>query len=119
VRLLLDEHYADAIAQQLRGNDLDVMTVSELQMKGTDDEPLLELAASDRRALLTNNVGDFIALHSRWMAAGCSHFGLLFTDDAAMPRDRGTIGRYVRALAAFMGTRPGDADTVDQVHWLR
>ncbi len=116
---MLDEHYAEAVAKELRGRGLDAVTVAGLRLRGIDDEALLEFAASDRRALLTNNVVDFMPLHSRWMAAGRSHFGLLFTDDASMPRGRGAIGRYVTVLTTFMAARPGDADAVDQVHWPR
>ncbi len=117
MRLLLDEHYAEAIAEQLRANGFDAVTVSGLRLKGTDDAPLLEHAVTERRALLTNNVGDFMPLHAKWMASGRSHFGLLFTDDAGLPRHRSTIGRYVRILAAFMAARPGEHDMLDQIHW--
>jgi len=119
LRLLLDEHYAGAIAYQLRAKGFDAVTVSGLGRKGTDDEPLLEYAVTDRRALLTNNVADFMPLHAEWMASGRSHFGLLFTDDASMPRHRSTIGRYVSVLTTFMAARPGERDTVDQIHWPR
>jgi len=93
LRLLLDEHYAEAIAHQPRAKGFDAVTVFGLGLKGTDDEPLLEYAVTDRRALLTNNVADFMPLHAKWMATGRSHFGLLFTDDARMPRHRSVIGR--------------------------
>lgn len=119
MRLLLDEHYAETIAEQLRAKGFDAVSVSGLGLKGTDDEPLLEYAVTDRRALLTNNVRDFMPLHARWMASGRSHLGLLFTDDAGMPRHRSTIGRYVSVLSTFMAARPGEHDAVDQIHWPR
>src|SRR5688500_1369312 len=53
VTLLLDEHYADEIAAQLRAAGHDATTVSERGMKGIDDEALLHFAASEERALLT------------------------------------------------------------------
>jgi len=52
--LLLDEHYANQIATDLRAVGHDAVTFSELHLKGLDDEPLLELASSEDRALLTN-----------------------------------------------------------------
>jgi Domain of unknown function (DUF5615) len=54
VKLLLDEHYADDIAAALRAAGHDAVTVSERALKGLNDEPLLALAASEVRALLTN-----------------------------------------------------------------
>jgi len=117
--LLLGEHYAEAIADQIRAKGFDAVTVSGLGLKGTDDEPLLEYAVTDRRALLSNNVADFMPLHTNWMAAGRPHFGLLFTDDASMPRHRATIGRYVSVLSRFMAARPGKRDAVDGIHWPR
>jgi predicted nuclease of predicted toxin-antitoxin system len=118
VTLLLDEHYADEIAAQLRAAGHDATTVSERGMKGIDDEALLHFAASEERALLTNNARDFLPLIARWAAGGQDHHGLVLTSDASLPRGKRRIGRYVTALRELMGTQPPRHALVNQVRWL-
>ena len=77
MRLLLDEHYANAIAEALRAAGHDAVTVAERGLMGTDDEALLALASSESRALLTNNAQDFVPLAVRWAGSGEDHCGLL------------------------------------------
>lgn len=118
MRLLLDEHYADVIAQRLREAGHDVQTVSERGLKGLDDEALLVLCAGEDRALVTNNVRDFVPLARAWAAAGREHAGLLLTADASLPRHKGGVGRYVTVLSALMDAYPGVRELGDQVRWL-
>jgi predicted nuclease of predicted toxin-antitoxin system len=118
LKLLLDEHYANQIATDLRAAGHDVVTVSELQMKGIGDESLLELASSEQRALLTNNARDFIPIVGRWATSGRDHCGLLLTSDDRMPRHKGTSGLYVRTLRAIMEANPGPDALANQVRWL-
>lgn len=118
MRLLLDEHYADEIAERVRERGHDAVTVFERGLKGSEDEALLVLCATERRALVTNNVRDFVPLARAWGAAGREHGGLLLTSDASLPRHRGGIGPLVQALAAVMDAHPGELDLADQVRWL-
>jgi len=118
VKLVLDHHYSCLIAQELRERGHDVVTAGEQGREGEDDEPLLDLCASDRRALLTNNVADFAVIARQWQSQGRSHQGLVFTSDHSMPRSRNTIGRYVELLAVLVTDNPGDNSFVDRVHWL-
>jgi Domain of unknown function (DUF5615) len=119
LRLLIDEHYADAIAVQLRADGHDVVTVSERRIKGIDDESLLALAASEDRALLTNNVRDFIPIVRRWATSGLDHCGLVLTSDASMPRHKGSIGLFVQALGVLMAANPTIRALANEVYWLR
>ena len=118
MKLLLDEHYANQIATELRAAGHDAVTVSELEIKGIDDESLLELAASEDRALLTNNAGDFMPIIGRWATSGRDHCGLLFTSDSSMPRHKGTVGLYVRTLRTIMEANVGARALANQVRWL-
>lgn len=118
MKLVLDHHYSPLIAQQLRERGHDVVTAGEQGWEAEDDEPLLELCASDSRALLTNNVADFAVIARQWQSQGRSHHGLIFTSDHSMPRSRNTIGRYVELLAVLMTDNPGDDSFVDRVDWL-
>ncbi len=119
MRLLLDDQYSPTIAQELRGQSFDVVAVVERRdLIGLDDESLLRLAAGERRALLTNNVRHFAAIARGWGASGQTHYGLVFTSDASLPRSRETIGMYVDALGALLDVTPGDEALRDQVRWV-
>jgi hypothetical protein len=115
---MLDAHYADVIAQRLRDAGHDAQTVSERGLKGLDDEPLLALCAHEARALVTNNVRDFVPLARAWAASGRDHAGLLLTADASLPRHKGGVSRYVTVLSALMDAHPGERALADQVRWL-
>jgi len=118
VKLLLDEHYANEIAVHLRATGHDAVTVSERGLKGTDDEALLVLAATEERALLTNNARDFLVLVARRAASGEDHCGLLLTSDSSMPRGKGSIGRYVETIRQLMDSNLGTRALANQVRWL-
>lgn len=118
MKLVLDHHYSRLIAQQLRARGHDVVTAGEQGWEAEDDEPLLDLCASDGRALLTNNVADFAVIARQCQSQGRSHHGLIFTSDQSLPRSRDTIGRYVELLAVLMADNPGDDSVVDRVEWL-
>jgi hypothetical protein len=118
VKLVLDHHYSRIIAEQLRAKDHDVVAAVEQGWEQLDDEPLLEGCRSERRALLTNNVADFVAIVRRWAAQGQPHAGLVFTSDASLPRNRGTIGKHIALLDDLLARHPATDEFVDRVHWL-
>jgi predicted nuclease of predicted toxin-antitoxin system len=118
VKLLLDEHYANEIAFQLRATGHEAVTVSERRLNGTDDEPLLALASAEDSALLTNNARDFLPIVARWATSGRDHCGLLLTSDSSMPRGKDNIGLYVRRLSKLMQSNPGARALENQVRWL-
>ncbi|MDX6699400.1 MAG: hypothetical protein QOE65_2797 [Solirubrobacteraceae bacterium] len=118
MKLLLDELYSGAIAEQLRRREHDVVTVHEAGWDGAEDEDLLEHATTDERAVMTNNVQDFQPLFGEWAQEGRDHFGMVFTDDRSMPRSRGTVGLYVKALDAFLAARPAVDALRNAQHWL-
>ena len=59
---------------------------------------VLEEAGRMGRTLVTDNVTHFLAAHSRLMAEGKHHAGLLLASSRAYPRSKRTIGLWVRAL---------------------
>jgi nucleoside-diphosphate-sugar epimerase len=118
MRLALDHHYSTHIAIRLRERGHDVVAVVERGWEAEDDEALLALCETDGRALVTNNVADFMVIARRWATQGRCHAGLIFTSDASMPRSRDTIGRYVEALDALLKAHPAENSFADRVHWL-
>lgn len=82
------------------------------------DEELLRHAASERRALLTNNVRHFVPLARDWAAARQDHYGLLFTSDSGLPRGKKTIGLYVNLLGTLMDAHREDHAFMNRIHWL-
>ena len=118
MKLALDHHYSPKIAEHLRTRGHDTVAAKERGWEQCDDESLLGICTAEERALLTNNVADFTLIARRWTTENRSHAGLIFTSDASMPRQRETIGRYVRALDQLHRKHTEDDALRDTIHWL-
>lgn len=79
MRILLDADLSPArIGAALRGRGHDVRAVaSEPGLEGLADEAVLELAARERRILVTRNSRDFAPLCRVWAEAGREHAGVI------------------------------------------
>jgi Domain of unknown function (DUF5615) len=120
MRLCLDELYTPLIASQLRGLEHDVVSIHDRPaLLGTPDRELVALMFAERRAILTENVADFMPVVSRLALAGEEHYGLLLTSDASMPRSRNTIGLFVRTLDRYLREHPSEEALRNRVDWLR
>ncbi len=104
MRLLLDEHYSTEIARQLRDRFRhDVVAVKERpDLEGLTDDRLLERSIAENRALVTENVLDFMLLHHEYLRSGRNHNGLIFASARRFKRSRAGIGALVRALHSFL-----------------
>jgi hypothetical protein len=119
LRLLLDEHYSPRIAKALCERRYDVLSANERDdLRGLGDRDLWARASDERRALVTEDVADFMPLVRETAAAGERHFGVVFTSPRSLPRGRVSIGLYVETLDRFLAERPAEAALADQVHWL-
>ena len=119
MKLVLDEHFSPEIARQLRRRRHDVVAAREdASLHGLTDADLLAHATRERRALVTENVVDFVELHRMALVGGHRHFGLVFTSARTFPRSTRAIGRLVRALDALLDERRADDALADQVWWL-
>ena len=116
MRLLLDEHYSPKIAAELRKRGHDVVSAAE--RGDLRDRELWNLASAERRALVTENVADFMPLVREAAAAGERHFGVVFTSPRSLPRSLGTIGAYVKRLDGFLREHSALDALADKVHWL-
>ncbi|MGA2705532.1 MAG: DUF5615 family PIN-like protein [Isosphaeraceae bacterium] len=77
VRLYFDRHIMARLAIDLRSRGYDVLTTEEAGLDTASDEEQLAFATGERRAILTFNIRDFAPLHTRWLAAGQSHAGIV------------------------------------------
>jgi predicted nuclease of predicted toxin-antitoxin system len=110
VKLLLDEMYPPAVAEQLRVRGHDVVSVHEPEyrrLEGTPDEEIFAAAFAEERALVTENVPDFRRLEAEALARGEAHASLVFTSNRQFPRGQpGTIGQLVEALHELLSEAP-------------
>jgi Domain of unknown function (DUF5615) len=119
VRLMLDEHYSPEIARRLRAKDHDVAAVAErADLVGLSDEELFRRMALEERAIMTNNVKDFVPLANRAAVDGHDHYGLLLNSDKSLPRGLDAIGRVVDTLDEFLCRHQAKDNCRNQVRWL-
>lgn len=117
MRLLIDEMYSRTLAEQLRGRGHDAVAVTEIPaLVGLEDAPLLSWAHAENRAVVTENVSDFLLLHASWLRSGQSHSGIILASSATFPRARAsTLGALVKALDELIVELPRlDTD----IRWL-
>jgi len=110
VKLLIDEMYPAVIAEQVRRRGHDATAVTERhELRALSDGAIFRLCQQERRAVVTENVADFIPLADDADQRGEPHHGLVLVDPAKYPRgNRRTIGRLVTALDGLLADRPGD-----------
>jgi predicted nuclease of predicted toxin-antitoxin system len=118
VKLLLDEHHSPKVAAQLVKAGFDVVAASSQENTcNIVDEELLTAATADDRAIVTENIADFIPLAARWAADRRPHHGMILTHPERFNRRRSSYpGSLVRALKAFLNDPPHSGDS--WVWWL-
>jgi len=96
VRAILDEQLSPHIAVLLRQAGFDVDAVADREdLVGRSDRTILEVACSEDRAVITNNIKDFRPLAAEWLAHGKVHSGLIL-----LPSTRTRTHNAVTAIAA-------------------
>lgn len=119
MRLLLYEQLSPVIAEQLRARGHDVEAVAERAwLASLRDDEVFASAIAERRAVVTNNVPDYVMIFRRLHSTAVDHYGLLLTDDRRMPRDRRAFGRFVIVLERFLAAHPAEDALRNQMHWL-
>jgi predicted nuclease of predicted toxin-antitoxin system len=120
LKLLLDEMISFRVARGLRARGHDVVAIKrdrpELEERG--DAEIVRAMASERRAIVTNNIRDFRTVHERMLANGDTHYGIVFTLDATLPRDKGLIRLWVDKLDAFLDDHRDDDALLDRTYLL-
>lgn len=119
MKLLLDEMYPPALAEQLRrrGHDVDAVT-KRAELRHLPDFQVFEAAQRERRAVVTENLRDYIPIAGDYASRGQAHFGLVLVDASKYPRGApGTVGRMVTELDHLLKAKPADEPTSFS-HWL-
>jgi hypothetical protein len=119
LRLLLDEMYPPAIAEQLqaRGHDAEAVAARP-ELRALPDEEIFAVGQSERRAVATENVVDFAPIADRHDQRGVAHHGVIFVSTAKYRRgDASTIGRMVGALDTLLAGSSSDQPTSVRL-WL-
>ena len=116
-RRLLDEHYGEAIAAELRGLGHDVIAVvSDPSLRGSSDPVIFRWAAEQDRRIVTENIKDFRPLLLQHQAAGTPTASLLLVPPRRFPRGRGDRAAAIVAALHAWSTRSDATRPVED--WL-
>ena len=120
MRLLLDEMISPRIARELReaGYDVQAIKRDRNDLLGSSDLKLVRRMATERRTIVTNDVDDFTTIHERLLAAGQEHHGMIFTDDAAMPRTKAAVPKWVQTLSELLAAHTAEDSLRNRIYHL-
>ena len=115
----MDEMHAPAVAAALRQSGYDAVAVKErAELQGLADPKLLRAATLDERAVVTENIKDFAALHKTSLSAGQPHGGLVFTRSHRFPRWAGDhVQVLVEALEEFLSEQAAVLGGAESFVW--
>ncbi|HEX4836915.1 MAG TPA: DUF5615 family PIN-like protein [Solirubrobacteraceae bacterium] len=107
MKALLDEQLSPQIARVLRERGLDVEAVAErADLPQASDSEILDAAAREQRAVVTNNTKDFRPIAGERLTDGRGHAGLILLP-ARRSRSRHATGALADAIEDVMRTHPG------------
>lgn len=116
MKALLDEQLSPQIAVVLRQRGVDVVAAADrIDLVGCSDRTIFEVADSELRAVVTNNVKDFRPLAAERLACGQSHPGLILLP-SARTRTRGAIGALADGIEAVLRRHPNGLSSSER--WI-
>jgi predicted nuclease of predicted toxin-antitoxin system len=120
LKLLLDEMISPRIARELRSQGFDVEAIKSDRpdLETLADREIVRRMAAEKRAVVTNDVLDFQLIHNRLPAGGEEHYGMVFTSDATMPRNKASIPLWVKTLKKLLEASPADDALRNRVRHL-
>jgi predicted nuclease of predicted toxin-antitoxin system len=120
LKLLLDEMISPRIAHELRSQGFDVQAIKSDRpdLETLADREIVRRMAAEKRVVVTNDVLDFQLIHNQLLAAGEEHYGMVFTSDATMPRNKTSIPLWVKTLKALLEASPADDPLRNRVRHL-
>ena len=106
MRAILDEQLSPQIAVLLRQADHDVDAVADREdLAGCSDRIIFEVACTEGRAVVTNNIKDFRPLAAEWLAQGRVHAGLILLP-STRTRTRHAIAAVAGAIENVLRDHP-------------
>jgi hypothetical protein len=106
VKALVDEQLSPHIAALMRQVGLDVEAVADRpDLIGRSDVFIFEVACSEDRAVITNNIRDFRPLAAQWLAQGRVHAGLILLP-SSRARTRAAITVLADRIASVLRDNP-------------
>lgn len=108
MRLLLDEHMSEDVADALRSMGFDVVTVREIGLEGKLDRVIWERAIAEDRVVVSYDTGDFCPLFDTFFFEGVEHPGLVVISSASIPQN--DFGTQIRALRLLLTHVPNLAN---------
>ncbi|GAC1458166.1 MAG: hypothetical protein NVSMB8_06550 [Candidatus Limnocylindrales bacterium] len=119
LKLLLDEMYGARLAVALRGQGWDVVATQERpQLRGAGDREILAAATSEGRAVVTENVGDFVRLFSMCATSGERHAGIILVSRRRFPRTAARPAEMIGALDTLLRAHQDHDALRDGLRWL-
>lgn len=111
--------YGARVAAELRRQGRDVVATQErVDLRGGTDREILAAATGERRAVVTENVGDFSRMFDLLARAGEHHAGIVLVSGRRFPRTSSRSAGFVRALGSLLGAHQGDDALRDTLVWL-
>lgn len=107
----MDVHIPQAVTEQLRRRNVDVLTAIEDSAAQFEDEAMLIRATELQRLLVTQDIR-FCTRAETWQAMGRHFAGLAFAHQLSI-----TIGQFVTDLE-LIATASGDEECDDQIFRL-
>ena len=109
-KIYLNENLSWKISKALREYGYDVVSFHEVGMNAEEDDVQFDFSVSEKRAVLTNNFGDFVRLCDEYAASGREHYGVIFTTKCATGAIVGRLKKLLKNVTA--------EQMKNQIRWL-
>lgn len=106
MKALVDEQLSPQIAAILRQGGFEGEAVADRpDLAGRSDLAIFEVACTEDRAVITNNIKDFRPIAAQWLAQGRVHAGLILLP-SARTRTRAAVTMLADRIAAVLRDNP-------------
>ncbi len=114
MKWLIDEVFPHAVAEELRSRDHDAVAVFELDLQGTPDEDVFDLAVNEGRIVVTENFADFAVLVEHRQGADRPCTPVVFVRKSSLPVGGALATHLADRLDAWAHDNP---DPYHGLHW--
>jgi predicted nuclease of predicted toxin-antitoxin system len=106
--------FPHAVAEEFRARDHDAVAVFELNLQGTPDEEVFDLAVNEDRVVVTENFADFAALVERRQATDEPCTPVVFVRKSSLPTGGALAAHLAERLDGWAADNP---DPYPGLHW--